>query len=363
MKLRVGYELVYDCGQPTPMMLMLNTHHSRAEDVLSPDILRTDPPVPVRQYRDGFGNLCSRIVAPQGRITLSTEALLDVPGEHEAMAVGDWQQPAEELPDDTLVFLLGSRYCETDLLSNTAWQRFGHLPGGLRRVQAICDWVHDHIVFSYADARPTRTAWEAYNERSGVCRDYAHLAMTLCRALNIPARYCTGYISDANLPPTDAPMDFCAWFEAYIGGKWETFDPRNNAPRTGRVLMARGRDAADIAISNNFGSTTLIKFRVVCEPVEETDHAAMPSSAEVAYASSNGDVWQVIRDPSAGRTSVRHVPNGPSGGCAKEFGADEFLAAAGPGPEYAAVRRCIEKVAERVSDMGFPDRLVEWHDD
>jgi transglutaminase-like putative cysteine protease len=347
MKLRVGYNLVYDCPRPTPMMLMLNTHYSRADHVLQPDILRTEPPVPVAQYRDGFGNLCSRIVAPPGRISLSTEALLEVPGEAETMPPEDWQHPVEELPDDTLVFLLGSRYCETDLLSDTAWQMFGHLGGGRERVQAICDFTHNHILFSYANARPTRTAWEAFQERTGVCRDYAHLALTLCRALNIPARYCTGYISDVGLPPNDAPMDFCAWFEAYIGGSWQTFDPRNNAPRTGRVLMARGRDAADIAISTNFGPTALVKFEVVCEPVEERDEPAAAISAEVAYASSTGDVWQVVRDPSAGRTSVRHIPNAPSGGMVKDFEVAEFLAVAGSGPEYAAVRRCIEKVHDR----------------
>jgi transglutaminase-like putative cysteine protease len=197
------------------------------------------------------------------------------------MPVGDWRNAVENLPDDTLVFLLGSRYCETDLLSDIAWQMFGYLLGDLQRVQAICNWVHNHIIFSYGNARPTRTAWEAYNERSGVCRDYAHLAITLCRALNIPARYCTGYISDANLPPTTAPMDFCAWFEAYIGGRWETFDPRNNGPRTGRVLMARGRDATDTAISNNFGPTLLVSFRVVCEPLEGDGIAGLELRSEV----------------------------------------------------------------------------------
>ena len=342
MKLRVGYELAYDCLQPTPMLLMLNVHSSRIDDIIVPDTIRTDPWIPVRQYRDCFGNLCSRIVAPAGRITLSTEALMEVPAEHEAPAAGDWQDEVENLPHDTLVFLLASRYCETDLLSNLAWQMFGHLPGGLSRVRAICDWVHEHLAFSYGNARPTRTAWEASQERSGVCRDYAHLAVTLCRALNIPARYCTGYISDVNLPPTDAPMDFCAWFEAYIGGRWETFDPRNNAPRTGRVLIARGRDAADIAISTNFGSVTLAGFKVICEPAEAS--LAAPWS-EVAYASENGDVWQVVRDPSAGRTAVRHLPNPPSGGNPREFDLEEFLARAGSGPEYAAVRRCAEKAA------------------
>jgi transglutaminase-like putative cysteine protease len=351
MKLRVGYELVYDCRQPTPMMLMLSTHHSRVEDVISHDILTTEPPVPIRQYRDSFGNLCSRIVAPQGRITLSTEALLDVPGEHEAAPVGGWQDAVEDLPDETLVFLLGSRYCENDLLSDAAWQMFGHIEGGLPRVQAICDWVHNHLVFSYGNARPTRTAWEAYQERSGVCRDYAHLAVTLCRALNIPARYCTGYISDVNLPPTDAPMDFCAWFEAYIGDRWETFDPRNNAPRTGRVLMARGRDAADIAISTNFGATTLVSFKVICEPVAPADHAVDRLQSEVAYASSNGDVWQVRRDPTAGRTAVRHLPNASSGGNPQDIDLEDFLATAGSGPEYAAVRHWAEKAEAKVHSI------------
>ncbi|HEV2677355.1 MAG TPA: transglutaminase family protein [Aliidongia sp.] len=342
MKLRVGYELVYDCPCATPMILMLNTHFSRVDAVLSPDVLKTEPPVPVAQYRDGFGNLCSRILAPPGRISLSTEALLDVPDQPETMPSAGWQHPVEELPDDTLVFLLGSRYCETDLMSHLAWQMFGHLQGGRERVQAICDFVHHHIAFSYASARPTRTAWEAYQERSGVCRDYAHLALTLCRALNIPARYCTGYISDAGLPPTDAPMDFCAWFEAYLGGMWQTFDPRNNAPRTGRVLMARGRDAADIAISTNFGATTLVKFLVVCEPAVQGEAPAMALSIDEAYSSSNGDRWQVVRDPSAGRTLVRHIPNASSGGIAREFSVQEFLSVNGSGPEYAAVRHLIE---------------------
>ncbi|HVJ53109.1 MAG TPA: transglutaminase family protein [Aliidongia sp.] len=266
MKLRVGYELIYECPQPTPMMLMLNTHHAHAQDVLIPDRLVTDPQVPVRLYRDGFGNLCSRIVAPQGRISLSTTALLEVSDQPESHPPEDFQHPVEDLPDDSLVFLLGSRYCETDLLSDIAWQSFGQTKPGRDRVQAVCDFVHGHIKFDYAHARPTKTAWEAYRERQGVCRDFAHLAVALCRALNIPARYCTGYISDVGLEPPFSPMDFAAWFEAYLGGRWQTFDPRNNAPRIGRVLMARGRDAADVAISNNFGPTKLVKFEVLCEP-------------------------------------------------------------------------------------------------
>jgi transglutaminase-like putative cysteine protease len=277
MKLRVGYDLMYECEQPTPMMLMLNTHYSRANDVLSADVLKLNPSVPITQYRDGFGNLCSRLVAPAGRLSLSTSAVLEISSEPETIELNGYQHPVEALPDETLVFLLGSRYCETDLLSEFAWQTFGKTPLGRQRVQAICDFVHHHIVFGYDHARPTKTAWQAWNERTGVCRDFAHLAVTLCRAMNIPARYCTGYISDVGLvPPPQSPMDFAAWFEAYLGGTWQTFDPRNNAPRTGRVLMARGRDAADVALSNTFGVARLTGFTVYCEPLAEAtaNHSA-----------------------------------------------------------------------------------------
>ncbi|MDE1184237.1 transglutaminase family protein [Paraburkholderia sp.] len=265
MKLRVGYELSYECPQPTPMMLMLNTHFSHAQDVVVPDLLVTDPPVPIAQYRDVYGNLCSRIVAPTGRLSLRTTALLDVSGAFETRPRDGWGHPVQQLPDDSLIFLLGSRYCETDLMVEIAWQMFGQCVPGRETVLAICDFVHRHIEFGYEHARPTKTAWEAYRERRGVCRDYAHLGVTLCRAMNIPARYCTGYISDVGLPPVTAPMDFAGWFEAYVGGSWQTFDPRNNAPRVGRVLMARGRDAADVAISNAFGAAVLTHFAVHCD--------------------------------------------------------------------------------------------------
>lgn len=266
MKLRVGYELIYECVQPTPMVLMLNTHFSRAQDVLSADLLAVDPPVAITQYRDSFGNLCSRIVAPPGLISLSTTALLDISDQPETHEPLDYQHAIETLPDECLMFLLGSRYCETDLLSDIAWNLFSSTLPGSRRVQAICDYVHHYITFGYEFARPTKTAFQAWQERKGVCRDFAHLAVALCRAMNIPARYCTGYISDVGVPPPWSPMDFAAWFEAYVGGSWQTFDPRNNAPRTGRVLMARGRDAADVAISNTFGPTKLVKFDVHCAP-------------------------------------------------------------------------------------------------
>lgn len=266
MKLRVGYELVYECEQHTPMILMLNTHYSRAQDVLSADLLAVDPPVNIVQYRDGFGNLCSRLVAPPGRTRMSTTALLEISGQPEEREPYGYQHPVEELPDECLVFLLGSRYCETDLLSEIAWQLFGKSPLGRDRVQAICDFVHHHIHFGYEFARSTKTAWQVYHERRGVCRDFAHLAVTLCRAVNIPARYCTGYISDIGVPPPHSAMDFAAWFEAYVGGCWQTFDPRNNVQRAGRVLMARGRDAADVALTNTFGTAKLVSFAVHCAP-------------------------------------------------------------------------------------------------
>jgi transglutaminase-like putative cysteine protease len=270
MKLRVGYELVYECEQATPMLLMLNTHYSRVQDVLTADVLKVDPPVPITQYRDGFGNLCSRIVAPPGQIALSTTAVLEISAEPETIEPNGYQHSVEELPSETLVYLLGSRYCETDLLSDLAWRLFGKTPLGRPRVQAICDYVHRHIVFGYHHARPTKTAWQAWNERTGVCRDFAHLGVALCRAMNIPARYCTGYISDIGIPPPYSAMDFAAWFEAYLGGTWQTFDPRNNVQRTGRVLMAHGRDAADVALSNTFGPTKLITFNVHCAPESES---------------------------------------------------------------------------------------------
>ncbi len=273
MQIRVGYELIYDCPQPTPMILALNIHYSRASDIVVPDHLITSPPVPVTAYRDAFGNWCSRIVAPRGEIRLSADAIVNDTGEMDAVAPSAEQTPVPNLPEETLVFLLGSRYCETDLLSEVAWSLFHNAPSGWGRVQAICSFVHQLIVFGYEHARATKTAWEAYNERAGVCRDYTHLAIAFCRCMNIPARYCTGYLSDIGMPPPYAPMDFAAWFEAYLDGQWYTFDPRNNAPRSGRVLIARGRDAADVAISNTFGPNTLKSFKVWADEVQDSSGA------------------------------------------------------------------------------------------
>jgi transglutaminase-like putative cysteine protease len=267
MRLRVGFEMTYQCPQPTPMILALNIHYSRAADLLNPDYLITKPAVPVAQYRDLFGNWCSRIVAPQGEFTIRADALLNDRGEPDAVAPFATQVPVEHLPESTLVFLLGSRYCETDQLSEIAWQRFGSGPTGWQRVQAICDFVHSHIEFGYEYARRTRTAWETYQEGRGVCRDFAHLAVAFCRCMNIPARYCTGYLGDIRIEPVPGPMDFAGWFEAYLGDRWYTFDARNNTPRIGRVLMARGRDASDVALASTFGPNTLQNFRVWSDEV------------------------------------------------------------------------------------------------
>jgi transglutaminase-like putative cysteine protease len=267
MQIRVGYELTYDCPQPTPMILTLHINYTRVPDIVVPDHLVTRPSVPIAAYRDGFGNWCSRIVAPQGEIRLSADAIVNDTGAPDPVAPGAGQHAVQDLPGETLVFLLGSRYCETDLLSKVAWELFGKTPPGWARVQAICDFVHRHITFGYEHARPTMTAWEAFNERTGVCRDFTHLAVAVCRCMNIPARYCTGYLSDIGAPPPYGPMDFAAWFEAYLGGQWYLFDPRNNEPRIGRVLIARGRDASDVALSNTFGPNTLKGFRVWADEV------------------------------------------------------------------------------------------------
>lgn len=266
MQIKLGYELIYQCPQPTPMLLTLNLHYTRASDIVVPDHIVTQPAIPITAFRDGFGNWCSRIVAPPGEIKISTDALINDSGLPDPVQPNAIQHAVEALPSDTLVYLLGSRYCETDRLSETAWQLFGQTPLGWGRVQAICDFVHNHITFGYHHARATKTALEAFNEGTGVCRDYAHLAVAFCRCMNIPARYCTGYLGDIGVPE-NGPMDFSAWFEAYLGGQWYTFDPRNNVPRIGHILMAQGRDATDVPLSNVFGPNELKSFKVWTDAV------------------------------------------------------------------------------------------------
>jgi transglutaminase-like putative cysteine protease len=267
MRIRVGFEMIYDCPQPTPMVFNLHVHFTRVSDLLGRDDLAVDPPVPMAAYRDGFGNWCTRIVAPKGRTRICADVVVNDSGAPDAVVPQAQQVAVPDLPEETLVYLLGSRYCETDRLSEIAWSLFGHAPAGWGRVQAICDFVHRHIVFGYEHARRTRSALEAYYDKTGVCRDFTHLAVAFCRCMNIPARYCTGYLGDIGIPPPYGPMDFAAWFEVFLDGRWHTFDARNNTPRIGRVLIARGRDAADVALSTAFGPNSLASFRVWTDEV------------------------------------------------------------------------------------------------
>ena len=267
MKIKLGYEMVYSCPQPTPTIMTLNVHSSRVSDLLTPDFVHTDPPAPLSGYRDGFGNWVTRLVLPEGQTRIFTEAVIHDSGEPDPEFRQANQHFVEDLPDEVLVYLLGSRYCETDLLMDDAWRLFSSAAFGWQRVQAICDFVHQHIKFGYEFARPTKTASEAFREKVGVCRDFTHLAVTLCRCMNIPSRYCAGYVADIGNPERPDETDFAAWFEAYLDGKWHAFDPRNNRPLIGRVLMAQGRDASDVAIANVFGFHNLDSFQVFAEEV------------------------------------------------------------------------------------------------
>jgi transglutaminase-like putative cysteine protease len=267
LRIRAGYDITYTCPQPTPMLLALSVHPSRMPDVIGPHEIQFDPPVGATQYRDGFGNICHRITAPAGEVRISTRITVSDPGVPDLVVPEARQHRVQDLPDETLVYLLGSRYCETDRLGDLAWSLFGMTPEGWPRAQAICDYVHNRLEFGYHHADATRTAYTGHSECRGVCRDFAHLAITLCRCMNIPARYCTGYLGDIGVPPMDAPMDFSAWFEAYLGGHWHTFDARHNTPRIGRILMGRGRDATDVALSTIFGPSVLSGFNVVTDEV------------------------------------------------------------------------------------------------
>ncbi|MEM1360913.1 MAG: transglutaminase family protein [Pseudomonadota bacterium] len=262
MRLKLGCRLSFQLPAATPMILLLNVHYSRASDLESPDLMTTDPGVAIEAYRDGFGNWCNRLVAPQGRLVVSTSGVIRDAGRPDPVNLTAAQHPVDQLPAETLPFLLPSRFCESDLVSEFAWSRFGGAQTGWGLVQSICDFVHSHVQFGYEHSRPTRTAVETLNEGRGVCRDYAHLAIALCRSLNIPVRYCTGYVSDVGQTPPFPPMDFAAWIEVYLDGAWWTFDPRNNDTRYGRVLIARGRDAADVPLTHSFGRHDLEGFEV-----------------------------------------------------------------------------------------------------
>ncbi|MDB5558523.1 MAG: transglutaminase [Enterovirga sp.] len=267
MRIHIGCEMTYAFEQSTPIIATLNVHSSRVSDLERPDYLMTSPPVPVHGYRDTFGNWCNRLVAPPGPFTLRTDATIRDTGQWDPTAPQAPEVAVQDLPPDAILFLLGSRYCETDRLSETAWKLFGSVPPGSQRVAAVCNYVHDHITFGYEHSRATRTAAEAFEERRGVCRDFAHLAIAFCRCLNIPARYCTGYVSDIGLPPPHSPGDFAAWIEVFLGGRWHMYDPRNNDPRIGRILIAYGRDAVDVPLTLTFGPSELIKFSVTADEI------------------------------------------------------------------------------------------------
>ena len=261
MLIRYGYEISITCPQPTPLVCLLAVHEERKADIRVPETVFTVPDTATTTYLDLFGNRCRRLVAPAGDLTLWGDATIEDDGKLDPVVPDAREMPVAELPDDCLVYLMGSRYCETDRLSQVAWDTFGNIAPGWGRVQAICDFVNRHIQFDYQQARATRTAFEAFNERIGVCRDFAHLALTFCRCLNIPARYVNGHLGDIGVPVVD-PMDFSAWIEVFLDGQWRTFDPRNNVPRIGRIVIARGRDAADIPLINSFGPHMLKSFRV-----------------------------------------------------------------------------------------------------
>jgi transglutaminase-like putative cysteine protease len=269
LKIRAGFDIAFNCAKDVPMLLMLTVHPSRRSDLLSGDKIEFSPKVQAHGFQDAFGNICTRLVAPTGLFEIRSDFIVTDSGQPDLVVPGAKQWPVEALPDDALTYLLGSRYCDTQKLADQAWSLFGKIQGGWPRAQAICQYVHDRIQFGYHHARDDRTAWEGHEERIGVCRDFAHLAIALCRCMNIPARYCTGYLGDIGVPPDPAPMDFNAWFEVFLGGRWYVLDARHNRPRIGRIVIARGRDAADVAISTAFGPARLARFKVITEQVPE----------------------------------------------------------------------------------------------
>ena len=267
MHIKVGFDIEYKTGAATPMVIMLSIHPSRRAAIVGSERIVAAPEVPIRFYHDSFGNICGRLTAPAGGIRLTGSALVNDSGKPEPVKPDARQHAIEDLPDDCLLYLMGSRYCETDKLNDIAWRLFKDTPPGWSRVQAICDFVHRHVEFGYEHAHAMKTAFDVYQQKSGVCRDFAHLALTLCRCMNIPARYITGYLGDIGVPIEPTPMDFSGWFEVYLSGQWYAFDARHNTPRIGRIVMGRGRDAADVALTTSFGRVELKKFLVFTDEV------------------------------------------------------------------------------------------------
>lgn len=269
MLIRLGYSIVFETLRPTPIVALLKVHPSRAHDLREPDEVNLEPATNVEYYIDSFGNNCCRFLAPAGQIRLSNSTLIYDAGDPDPVAPWAREIPVQDLPSDMLQYLLSSRYCEVDRMSNIATELFGGIAPGWNRVQAVCEWVHKKVTFGYQYANATKTALDVFTDRCGVCRDFQHLAVTMCRALNIPARYATGYLGDIGVPAAPMPMDFSAWFEAYLEDRWWTFDARHNQPRIGRVLMAVGRDASDVAITTSFGTANLREFSVITDEVPE----------------------------------------------------------------------------------------------
>jgi transglutaminase-like putative cysteine protease len=285
MLIRLGYDIEFNIPQPVAVVALLNVHPSREQDLREPDELRVEPVVRADTYIDHLGNKCTRFLAPQGKLRLWNSTLIQDTTGKDQVNYQARQHPVEELPVEHLTYLMNSRYCEVDRMSNIATELFGNIAPGWGRVQAIVNWIHGRVQFGYQHARATRTALDVYTERVGVCRDFQHLAITFCRCMHIPARYATGYLGDIGVPATPAPMDFSAWFEVYLDGKWWTFDARHNEPRVGRVLMATGRDAADVAMTTSFGMAELAKFSVVTDEV----HNVLPFQNLQSYAAGSGD--------------------------------------------------------------------------
>ena len=261
MQIRIGYELAFEVLQPTAMQLMLYVHPDQAGALRCPETIVVEPAVPVEDFLDAFGNRAARILAPAGSVRIRYDNVIDDPGRPDVAFAGRGLTPVHAMPAECWRFLLASRYCEVDRMGEIAWDLFGRTPESWERVQAVVDWVHAHVTFGYEFASPTKSAHDVYVERRGVCRDFQHLAITLLRALNIPARYATGFLGDIGVPPA-GPMDFSAWAEAYLDGAWYPIDARHNRARIGRVLMARGRDAVDVALTTSFGTATLTQFTV-----------------------------------------------------------------------------------------------------
>ena len=280
MLIRIGFDVLFEIPAPVPMILMLYTHPSRSGSLSAPERIQVSPEISISTFTDHFGNRCGRILAPAGPLRLWHQTIIRDSGLPDPVHADAVQWDVHALPPEVIQFLFASRYCETDHLSDIAWNLFGNTPTGWSRVQAVCDWVHANVQFGYQFARPTKTAFEVYQDRRGVCRDFSHLFITFLRCLNIPARYATGYLGDIGVPYNPDPMDFSAWTEVFLDGRWYTFDARHNVPRIGRVVMARGRDAADVALTTSFGSAQLVKFNVITDeiPVDE-DPLLVPRSA------------------------------------------------------------------------------------